>query len=471
MHLALHVCRVWVEEWDSASMLDRPHCTRNRSSIVLLASEHFMANNFDLTTALRQLCRAAAPLAATTGALRNRALRSIAEATIARAEEILEANTLDLEHLRGEAVPSWELDSLKLTPERLQHLAEQLHQLAALSDPIGAVERAWKFENDLTLTRYRMPLGAIALAYEIYPEWCLSGIGMALKTGNSVVVANDRLLSATQAAMVSISCAAAYGAGIPEGSIQAIPGGQTENFVSLLQQSRYLKLVLACGRSSWVAEIAERAEVMTLAAELPRSSIYIDASATWERVLADILQHPALPDCRGGAADKRLTYRVPHLQFLLHADWARKHLDALLAQLQQQNCVLSGKDASVLTALERSQVSRPPAAPLEPRDSQMSSDSQIQIDTVTDIEEAIAVIDTLADGRPAAIVTESRANARRFARRVESSIAFVNRFPDTADIARSSTGTYLGLAAAPLPARGIIDLAALTTVKYLAEGD
>ncbi|MEO1131212.1 MAG: hypothetical protein AAFX40_00740 [Cyanobacteria bacterium J06639_1] len=414
-----------------------------------------MESDFDLTTALRQLCRAATPLAAASGTLRNRAIAAIATSLKQNAATILEANTLDLETLRGEDLPAWELDSLKLTPERLHHLAEQLDRVAGFADPIGGGDRLQTFESRQSLTQQRVPLGTLALAYEVYPEWCLSGISMALKTGNSVIVANDGPLQATQDAMADIASTAAYEVGIPEGAIQSIPGGQTEHFISLLRQSRYLELVLACGRRAWVESIAEMATVATLRAELPQCSIYIDASATWEQVWQSVLQHPSLPDCRESAnADKRLTHHVPHAQFLLHADWAQEYLGAFLTQLQQQDCAIQ---AEVSTSTKSDTT-----LPLER--------SQLRVETVADVDEAIATI-TSSDIPAAAIVTDSRSRARQFSRQLKTSAVFVNQFPDVAELARQTTGVFLGWGAAPLSARGIIDFRALTAVKYLAEGD
>ncbi|MEO0854098.1 MAG: hypothetical protein AAFY15_11455, partial [Cyanobacteria bacterium J06648_11] len=275
------------------------------------------------------------------------------------------------------------------------------------------------------------------------------------KTGKSVIVANDGPLLATQEAMADFASTSAYEVGIPEGDIQAIPSGQTEHFMSLLRQSRYLKLVLACGRQSWVESIAEMATVITVKAGLPRCSVYIDASATWEQVWNSILQHPSLPDCREGAStDKRLVHHVPQLQFLLHVDWAQEYLGAFLTQLQQQECAI------------QSDVSVSP----QPNDSFAIDHSQLRIDTVADVSGAIAFIES-SSSPAVAIVTDSRSRARQFASQLNTSAIFINQFPDVAALARQTTGVFLGWGSAPLSARGIIDFRALTAVKYLAEGD
>lgn len=428
-----------------------------------------MDSDFDLTTALRQLCRAASPLASASGSIRNRAIAAIAAAVREHAAVILEANTLDLETMRGEDIPAWELESLKLTPERLHQLAERLDRVAELADPIGTSERVGPSESGPFLTQQRVPLGALALVYEVYPEWCLSGVGMALKTGNSLIVANDGPLQATQDAMARIASIAAYEVGIPEGSIQAVPSGQTDRFISLLRQTRYLRLVLACGRQSWVESIADMATVVTVKAELPQCLIYIDASATWEQVWQLILQHPCLPDCREGASnDKRLVHHVPQLQFLLHADWSQEYLGAFLTQLQQQECAMQNNGSASAESGETLPIKRSQLQ-ISQQLSQLQM-SQLHVDTVSDVREAIASIAS-NDIPVVAIVTDSRSSARQFTRQLDKSAIVVNQFPDVAELARQTTGVFLGWGTAPSSARGIIDFRALTTVKYLAEGD
>lgn len=58
----------------------------------------------------------------------------MAESLHDRQNEILEANTLDLEESREMAIPDLVLDWLKLTPERLQTATQILERLAELSE-------------------------------------------------------------------------------------------------------------------------------------------------------------------------------------------------------------------------------------------------------------------------------------------------------------------------------------------------
>ena len=59
-------------------------------------------------------------LAELSGAARSKALKTMSKALMQRQDDILDANTLDLEMSLDMAVPGLLLEWLKLTPERLQ---------------------------------------------------------------------------------------------------------------------------------------------------------------------------------------------------------------------------------------------------------------------------------------------------------------------------------------------------------------
>ena len=81
-------------------------------------------------------------LATTKGIERSRGVQAMAQALKDSFDDILEANTLDLETSREMAVPELILDWLKLTPERLQRAIGILQRLGELSDPIRRVMNA-----------------------------------------------------------------------------------------------------------------------------------------------------------------------------------------------------------------------------------------------------------------------------------------------------------------------------------------
>ena len=86
--------------------------------------------------------QASLKLGFTKGVDRSRAVLAMAQALERSFDDILEANTLDLEASKEMAVPELILDWLKLTPKRLETTVEILQRLGELSDPLRRVRNA-----------------------------------------------------------------------------------------------------------------------------------------------------------------------------------------------------------------------------------------------------------------------------------------------------------------------------------------
>lgn len=109
-------------------------------------------------------------LGTTKGVDRSRAVLSMAQSLTRSFDDILEANTLDLEASREMALPDLMLEWLKLTPKRLEMTVEILQRLGELSDPLRRVRHAdYQLEDSQTYSQL-MPLGVIAFIYEAFPE-------------------------------------------------------------------------------------------------------------------------------------------------------------------------------------------------------------------------------------------------------------------------------------------------------------
>ncbi len=59
------------------------------------------------------------------------------------------------------------LDRLRLTPERIHAMAEEMNKVAQLDDPIGKVDQMWTNADGLLIGKKRVPLGVIGIIYRI----------------------------------------------------------------------------------------------------------------------------------------------------------------------------------------------------------------------------------------------------------------------------------------------------------------
>ncbi|MEL7474773.1 MAG: aldehyde dehydrogenase family protein [Cyanobacteria bacterium P01_G01_bin.4] len=410
-------------------------------------------NNFDLSTILRQSARAQSALSLLKGETKNRALRAAAELLQEQSDTVLEANTIDLEQARGQQQSKWMLDGMKLTPERLKYAAKQLIALSRLPDPVGAVDRTWNYDTGVSLVRRRIPLGVLGLAYEVYPEIQVGGIGMALKSGNAIVVAGSASVAATQAAIVDLFSTAAYAAGIPEGTIQSVPSTAPEGLQVLLHQDRFIDLMLLCGRGSWVERMQEQSTVPTIAAQFGRGHVYIAASASWKQVQSTLLANDYHQVNLG---DLQRRFQIPVMGIVMHEAWAEQHLDALIVQLREREVVVD-PDERVAAILPN----------LANRD---GAKGGVPLRIVSTLDEAIGWLCKHSYGQLEGIVTNSLSDIDSFSRSLTASSVYVNCLPHLGDPRNSQLGAFLGISTSKLHARGPIGLENLTTVKYIATG-
>ncbi len=114
---------------------------------------------------------------------KNEALLAMADALEARQTEILAANTQDLAAAQGH-ISAVMLDRLRLTPARIQAMAQGIREVAVLPDPVGQVLEEHTRPDGLNIQKVSVPMGVIAIIYESRPNVTSDAAALALKSGN-----------------------------------------------------------------------------------------------------------------------------------------------------------------------------------------------------------------------------------------------------------------------------------------------
>jgi glutamate-5-semialdehyde dehydrogenase len=130
--------------------------------------------------------RAAKALARVDTETKNAALEEIAVALGERAEEILEANALDMQAGREANLGDALLDRLLLDEARIAQIARAVRQIVALGDPVGEVIDGHRLPNGLDVRKVRVPLGVVAVVYEARPNVTIDAAALCLKSGNAI---------------------------------------------------------------------------------------------------------------------------------------------------------------------------------------------------------------------------------------------------------------------------------------------
>ncbi|RYE74502.1 MAG: aldehyde dehydrogenase family protein, partial [Myxococcales bacterium] len=178
----------------------------------------------EVTAAATRAREAAHQLAVATRAVKDAALEAMAEALVAGQDAILNANDKDIEAARAEGVGDHLIDRLRLTPERLEGMAQGLRDVAGLPDPVGEVLRGSTLANGLELRQVRVPFGVVGIIYEARPNVTADAAGICLKSGNAVLLRGSASALNSNEAIVAALRDAVVTQGLPADCIQLIPG-------------------------------------------------------------------------------------------------------------------------------------------------------------------------------------------------------------------------------------------------------
>src|SRR5689334_3188054 len=283
-----------------------------------------------VTDICRDAKRASRALAMLDRGTKDRALRAIADALVARTDEILEANARDMEAGREAGLSEALLDRLSLDAGRIAGIADGALQVAALPDPVGEVIDGGRLPNGLDLRKVRVPLGVVAVVYEARPNVTIDAAALALKSGNAIVLRGSSSAAHSNAVLVGIASDAAVGAGVPDGAISLVAGGGRDELAELATQDGLVDLIIPRGGEGLKAALSAVATVPVIYAASGNCHVYVDATADLDAAEAIVVNAKTQ---RPGVCNAAET-------LLVHADVASEFLPRVLHALREDGVEL-----------------------------------------------------------------------------------------------------------------------------------
>jgi glutamate-5-semialdehyde dehydrogenase len=402
----------------------------------------------------RQAREAATALALAPADAKTAALQGAAAAVRARADEILAANAEDLAEAKQAGIGAALLDRLALDPKRLEAVARGLEDIAALPDPVGRSLAEWTRPNGLRITRVSVPLGVIGIIYESRPNVTADAGGIALKSGNAVILRGGSESFHSSRALVAALQHGLRTADLPEHAVQLVPTRDRDAVGMMLKMSGVIDVIVPRGGSSLIERVQRESRIPVIAHLEGLCHTYVDGMADPEKARRIVLN----------AKMRRVSICGATETLLIDRKVARTALPPILADLRAAGCELRG-DPAVL-AID------PAAVPATEQDWRTEYlDTILAVRVVDGVEQAIHHINHYGSHHTDAIVTEDEATAERFLREVDSAIVLVNASTQFADGGEFGMGAEIGISTQRLPPRGPVGAAELTTYKYLVRGD
>ena len=275
--------------------------------------------------------RAARQMARANRAWKDRALRAIGAALKEKESLILAANERDLEAGRANGTSKALLDRLALTPARIDGLVGALENLAGLPDPVGNVVRGQTLPNGLRLRQVNVPMGVVAAIYEARPNVTVDIAGLALKSGNAVILRGGSAAAHTNTALVDILRDTLAEVGLPADAVQSVDAYGREGANVLMKARGRVDVLIPRGGHELIQSVVLNSTVPVIETGEGNVHIFVDESAD-EEMAVDILlnaktQRPSVCNTVETLLVHRDSTVLPALARALAAKGVRLHVD------------------------------------------------------------------------------------------------------------------------------------------------
>lgn len=433
-------------------------------------SETLLDARAGVTTIAQAAKRASRALATATRATKDGALHAMADALVAASPRLVAANAEDLERGRAEGMSPGLLDRLALDPDRIAAIAAALRELAALPDPVGEVVRGSTLPNGLRLRQVRVPMGVVGMIYEARPNVTVDAAGLALKSGNAVILRGGSAAASSNAVIVEVLGRALEDLGLPATLVQSIDAYGRAGAVELMRARGLVDVLIPRGGAQLIQTVVRESLVPVIETGVGNVHVYVDAGADLAKALPIVLNSKTH---RVGVCNAAET-------LLVHRDIAPAFLPSALVALRTSGVTVHGDDATAVIAGEAGVFAGDaglagdaagfvPATEEDWGTEYLSLDLAVKV--VDSLDDALEHIRTYSSGHTEAIVTQDVDAARRFTTELDAAALIVNASTRFTDGGQFGLGAEIGISTQKLHARGPMGLGELTTTTWIVEGD
>jgi len=385
---------------------------------------------------------------------KNDALTKIAEQLLIDQQDIMVENAKDLANGEQQGMTASTLDRIMLNEERIAAMADAIHLLVSLKDPVGTVVERIDKDNGLLIEKRIVPLGVIGMIYEARPNVTIDAATLSLKTGNAVILRGSSSAKFSNIALVASIHRALAKTSLPTDAVQLIEDTSRETAKELFHLNDYLDVLIPRGGKALIDLVVQEASVPVLETGAGNCHIYVDQMADYIKAEKICLNAKTQRPSVCNAAES----------LLIHSVWFKTYGTQLLSSLHKAGVTIIG-DELVCQAF--------PTASLATEDDYATEylDLKISVKLVENVYEAIDHIHHFGTNHSEAIITEDRLVAETFLNSVDAAAVYHNASTRFTDGFEFGYGAEIGISTQKLHARGPMGLPALTSTKFFIHGN
>ena len=384
---------------------------------------------------------------------KNRVLSEISSLLRSHVTEIIGANKLDIETARANGMSESMIDRLTLTEQRIGGMADGVDKVISLPDPVGAVIGGSDLPNGLHVIKKRVPIGTIGIIFESRPNVTVDAATLCFKAGNTAILRGGSDAINSNKALVGLMRTALRNCGVNENAVQLVEDTSRAVANAMMKLNKYIDLLIPRGGGGLIHAVIENATIPVIQTGEGNCHVYVDESADIDMAVNII----------NNAKTQRPSVCNAIENILVH-EKAAPELFRKLDMLWQGRVAIRGdEETAKLVKVEK--IADDTDYATEFLDYRLSSK------VVKSLDEAIEHINRFGTKHSECIVTQSLRSAEIFQQRIDAAAVYVNASTRFTDGFEFGLGAEIGISTQKLHARGPMGLEALTTYKYLINGN
>lgn len=385
---------------------------------------------------------------------KNRALELAAAVIRREMKEILAANAMDMQAAEKNGLDAALKDRLMLNGDRVDAMAEGLEQIAALPDPVGAIDHLRYRPSGIQVGHMRVPLGVIGIIYESRPNVTADAAGLCLKSGNAAILRGGSEAIHSNRAIAACLRRALVDSGLSQDAVQLVDSTDRALVGALITSDAYVDVIIPRGGKSLIERISAEARVPVIKHLDGICHVYIDAAADAQMAL----------DIAVNAKTHRYGVCNAMETLLIHQDAAAMVAAIVQAMLdkgvevrgcEKTRALAEGLDVKPATEEDWSTEYLSPV---------------LSVRMVESFEQAVDHIAEFSSAHTETIVTADYEAGQRFLREVDSASVMWNASTRFADGFEYGLGAEIGISTDRLHVRGPVGLEGLTSQKWIVLG-
>jgi glutamate-5-semialdehyde dehydrogenase len=385
----------------------------------------------------------------------NQVLLDIADKTEVSIGFLLQENEKDLAVMD---LQDPKYDRLRLTPERISNIANDIRQVARLPYPVGKTLLTRNLPNGLELFKVTVPLGVIGIVYEARPNVTLDVFSLCLKSGNACLLKGGSDAAHSNTAITDLIKSVIRKHGLDENIVHLLPPDRSA-IDEMLQAVGYVDVIIPRGGQSLINYVRSHSKVPVIETGAGIVHTYFDESGNID--MGKSIIH--------NAKTRRVSVCNALDCLLIHHSRLKDIADLLTSLVNEEVHIFA--DEPAYTQLEGNY----PKALLAKANAEHYGTEflslKMAVKTVNSLDEALEHIATYSSRHSEAIIAEEPEPIEKFLKAVDAAAVYVNASTAFTDGAQFGLGAEIGISTQKLHARGPMALEELTSYKWIVKGN